>query len=346
MRGGERVLEALCDAYPGSDIFSLFHVPGSVSPAIERHRIVTALPAAVARLPRAALLPLLPLAVRRLRPTGYDAVLSVSHCVSHGARPPGDVRGTRTLSYCLTPMRYAWGMAGEYLGRWAPPAWPMLAALRAWDRRMAQHVTAVAGISEFIRDRIRHAWQRDVEVIYPPVEVARFAGVARAPEDFYLVVSALAPYKRVDVAVRACSQLGRRLLVVGTGPEARNLQKIAGPTVRFLGWQSDATIAELYGRARALLFPGVEDFGIVPVEAMAAGCPVIATAAGGALETVGRLGIMAPAPTIGAFCTAMQQLEREGAIDPDVLRRQAATFDRAIFLERVTAWIAATLGKA
>jgi glycosyltransferase involved in cell wall biosynthesis len=220
--------------------------------------------------------------------------------------------------------------------------------LRAWDRRTSARVHHFTAISRFIADRIGRCYGRAADVISPPVDVERFT-VGEERDEFYLVVSALAPYKRVDLAVEAAGRLGRRLLVVGTGQEAARLRALAGPTVEFLGWQSDEEIADLYRRARALLFPGVEDFGIVPLEAAAAGCPVIAHAAGGALETlVGpggedpATGLFFHAQTADALAAAMLELESgRHRFDAKALRAHAELFDRPHFTERMAAYLEA-----
>jgi glycosyltransferase involved in cell wall biosynthesis len=206
-------------------------------------------------------------------------------------------------------------------------------------------------ISHHVADRIQRCYGRPAEVIYPPVEVSRFQPALDRGEAFYLVVSALVPYKRIDLAIRACRLLGRRLLVVGSGPEAPRLQALAGPGVEFLGWREDAEVAELYRRCRAVLFPGLEDFGIVPVEAMAAGRPVIAFGAGGVLETVAPLGGAEP-PTgvffqeqrVEALVEAIRRFEAAAhRFDPDALRARAERFDRSRFLARFAAYVEAIL---
>ena len=263
-----------------------------MSPVIENRRIVTSF---VQRLPGATTryrhyLPLFPLAISRFDLSSYDLVVSMSHCVAKGVRA-----ATRALHlcYCFSPMRYVWDLYDDYFARGrgltvrlAMP--PLAAALRRWDRRTTG-VSHFVAISKHIADRIRRAYDRPSDVMYPPVDVQRFE-IADGGGDYYLVVGALVPYKRVDLAVAAATRLGRRLLVVGTGPEEARLRALAGPTVTFLGWRSDAEVAGLYARCRALLFPAVEDFGIVPLEAAAAGRPTIALAAGGALETMVALG--------------------------------------------------------
>jgi glycosyltransferase involved in cell wall biosynthesis len=190
-------------------------------------------------------------------------------------------------------MRYAWTFHDEYLGAGSLKqrlARPVLAALRTWDRSVSDRVTRFVAISEHVRDRIARFYGREADVVYPPADIDFYTpgpGVSDG-EAFDLVVSALVPYKRVDLAVRACTRLGRRLKVVGTGTESSALRAVAGPGIEFLGWRSDEEIRALYRSARMLLFPGEEDFGIVPVEAQACGCPVVALGRGGALETVAR----------------------------------------------------------
>src|SRR2546426_5016454 len=254
MRGGERCLEVFCELFPEADLFTLLRVPGSVSETIERRRITTSF---IQSMPGAAqryrqYLPLFPAAVRRFDLRGYDLVLSSSHAVARGWRvPPGALH----VCYCFTRMRYVWDLYDEYLGpqaglltRTVMP--PLAAWLRRWARRTAADVHHFVAISRFVADRIRRAYGRPADVIYPPVDVARFR-VEESPGDFYLVVSALTPYKRVDLAVEAANRLGRRLLVVGSGPEARGLEAMAGPGVEFLGWCDDAQAADLLARCRA-----------------------------------------------------------------------------------------------
>jgi glycosyltransferase involved in cell wall biosynthesis len=352
MRGGERCLEVFCELFPEAPLYTLLHVPGSVSPAIEGHRIVTSF---VQRLPGAAAryryyLPLFPAAITAFDLRGYDLVLSLSHCVAKGVRrPPGALH----LSYCFTPMRYVWDLYDDYFGgragwlpRLAMP--PVAAALRVWDRRTGS-VDGFVAISRHIADRIRRVYDRQAEVIHPPVDVERFR-IAERRDDFYLVVSALVPYKRVDLAVAAAGALGRRLLVVGTGPEERRLRAAAGPSVEFLGWRSDAEVADLYARCRAVLFPAVEDYGIVPLEAAAAGRPTIALARGGALETMVGLDDGGAPPTavfferqtVEGLVGAMRTLESaEHRFAPGALRARAAQFDRPLFARRVRDWVEA-----
>jgi glycosyltransferase involved in cell wall biosynthesis len=352
MRGGERCLEVFCELFPTAPLFTLLHVPGTVSPTIERHRIVTSfiqeLPAA--RTAYAYYLPLFPAAVRGLDVRGYDLVLSLSHCVAKSVRvAPGSLH----LSYCFTPMRYVWDLYDDYFGARAGRLTrvlmpPVAAALRRFDRR-TEGVDHFVAISHHIADRIRRVYGRSADVIHPPVSTERFRPTGGAG-DFYLIVSALVPYKRVDLAVAAASRLQRRLLVVGAGPEERRLRGLAGPTVEFLGWRSDGEVAELFARCRAVLFPAVEDYGIVPLEAAAAGRPTIALGRGGALETMIGLDDPAAPPTAVFFheqtvegvVAAIRTFETaEARFDPKALRARAEMFDRARFKDRLSQYLAA-----
>jgi glycosyltransferase involved in cell wall biosynthesis len=349
MRGGERCLEVLCELFPDAPLFTLLHVPGSVSPVIENRRIVTSF---IQRLPGAAAgyrkyLPAFPLAIRRFDLSGYDLVVSMSHSVAKGVRTPSRALH---LCYCFSPMRYVWDLYDDYFGRGRGRAVQLLmpavaAALRRWDRRTAS-VDHFIAISRHIAERIRRAYDRSADVMYPPVDVQRFE-ITEGGGDYYLVVAALVPYKRVDLAVAAATRLGRPLVVVGTGPEEARLRAHAGPTVTFLGGRLDGEVARLYARCRALLFPAVEDFGIVPLEAAAAGRPTIALAAGGALETMVGLG-GADAPTAVFFseqsadALAQAILTFEGAadqFDPKALRARAEAFDRPAFKQQLHDYI-------
>ncbi len=360
MRGGEKVLEAFCRLLPGAPIFTLLHLPGTVSGRIESHPIRTSF---LQHMPLVGrfyrhYLPLFPRAVESFRLPGVDLVLSSSHCVAKGVEVPA---GAVHVSYVHTPMRYVWDLYDAYFGSGrggtARLVMPWLRPLlQRWDVRTAARVDHFVANSAHVAARIRRHYRRRAVVIHPPVDTARFRPVPpEEVEDYYLVVSALVPYKRVELAVRACARSGRRLKVVGTGPELARLQKLAGPTVEFLGWQPDAEVARLYARARALIFPGEEDFGITPVESMAAGRPVVAFARGGALETVVGLDDARGRPPTGVFflrqnedalVAALEELE--GCLerfDPWTLHSHARGFDTAVFLERMSAYLQEVLAR-
>ncbi len=353
MRGGEKVLECFCRRWPEAPLYTLLHRQGSVSRVIEHRPIHTSL---LNRLPGVHryyryLLPLMPRAVDWKLPEA-DLVLSTSHCVAKGVVP---AQGVPHICYCLTPMRYAWHMRESYGWRgWKGRiANRLLDRLRDWDRRTAQHVTHFIAISRAIQQRIKDCYGRSSVVIHPPVDTDYFRPGSAPREDFYLAVSALAPYKRFDLAIEACNRLRRPLVVIGVGQDEKRLRELAGPTIRFLGWQSDAVIRDHLRRCRALLFPGEEDFGIVPVEAQACGAPVIALGRGGALDTILALGkTMAPTgilfeeQTSDCLVEAVLQLERSReAFDPAMLYKHALTFARPRFEREVFGFIKRVLSK-
>lgn len=294
MRGGEKCLELMCMGMPKAEIYTLVYQPENVSEAITSHSVTAS---AIERIPvfRAhfrTLLPWFPRFIESMRPPAADIQISTSHCVAKGLPP---TNGTPHLCYCFTPMRYRI-FYDEYFGRGRlkqMATYPLLEGLERWDRRASDRVTRFVAISEHVRRRIRHFYDRDADIVYPPVDTERCTPGDGKPGSYDLIVSALVPYKRVDVAVSAYSRLGYPLKVAGTGGEFARLQRLAGPSAEFLGWKTDADILELYRGCRFLIFPGEEDFGIVPVEAQACGKPVIAYGRGGARETVvdGRTGM-------------------------------------------------------
>lgn len=333
MRGGERVLEALCDLFPEADLFTHVCDRDRLSPTLQRHRIHTSfiqrLPAAKRRYP--TYLPLMPFALEQFDLRGYDLVISSESGPAKGVITDPD---SLHLCYCHSPMRYLWDLAPSYrrqAGWFKRRAMDLLLPpLRVWDQATAQRVDHFLANSRFVAQRIRKYYRREATVLHPPVDADRFAIAPAGPEDFYLYLGQLVPYKRADLAVAACTALGKRLLVIGDGEERSWLEKLAGPTVQFLGRQSDAAIASYYQRCRALLFPGVEDFGIVPLEAMASGRPVIAYGDGGALETVkaGETGLFFQSATIEALTAAIAQFEADqGQFDPVAIREHALRFD-------------------
>ena len=292
MRGGERVLERVARCFPGADIHTLVWRRGSVSAELERHPIHTSF---LDRLPSADtryrwFLPLFPRAVESLDLSAYDAVVSISHAVAKAARARP---GAPHVSLVLTPMRYVWDLEPQYF----PPGrfpWPLSAyvrrtcsRLRRWDRATAGRPTHLVSISRHVAERVRRHWSRESQVVYPHVDVERFSPW-NGERSYYLLAGAFAPYKRLDLALAAFARLHRPLLVVGGGQEEARLHAAAPRGTEFRAGVSDDELARLIAGARALIFPGEEDFGIMPLEAMASGTPVIAYGRGGALETVGR----------------------------------------------------------
>jgi len=342
MRGGEKVLEAICDLYPDADIYTLVHVKGSVSGRIESHRIRCS---AVQRFPRAGrlyrqYLPLFPMMVETFDLDRYDLVISSSHCAAKSVIR----RASAThVCYCHSPMRYAWDQFDSYFG----PAQvgevksrllrPVLAHLARWDAATAGRVDRFLANSQYVAGRIRRYYNRGSTVVHPPVDTTFYRPSASAPpqpsESAFLIVSALVPYKRLDVAIDACRQLGARLKIVGQGPEESRLRAHANGDVDFLGWRTNEEIRDLYRDAAAVLLPGTEDFGMVPVEAQACGTPVVALGDGGACETVqdGVTGVLVAADSVAAFAAGLDRV-RSLNRDPAVFRAHAERFSRAHFM--------------
>ena len=336
MRGGEKVLEALCERYPDADIFTLFHVPGSVSPTIERHRITASI---LQRLPFAhrhyrKYLPLYPTAVEQFDLDRYDLVVSVSTCAAKSVITPGRAHH---ICYCNAPMRYAWDQFDAYFGpervgafasRWVYG--PILDRLARWDAATASRVGRFVANSANIAGRIRRYYNREATIVYPPVDTAFYHPDTTPPGDHFLIVSALVPYKRIDIAIEACRRAGARLRIIGDGPDRPRLEQQANSHVEFVGRATDEDIRDEYRRARAVLLPGEEDFGIVPVESQACGRPVVAFAKGGALETViaGETGILFDELSADAMAGALETVART-RFDPERLRANAQRFCRA-----------------
>ena len=356
MRGGEKCLEVLCRRWPTAPLFTLLHKPGAVTSVIERRRIRTSFLQSLPFVERyyRYLLPIMPAAAESWRLPGCDLVLSFSHCVAKAARPP---QGTPHVCYCFTPMRYAWHQRDAYFaaerfgGLKSRTLDCLLQALREWDRRTAERVTHFIAISRTVQQRIAECYGRTSTVIYPPADTDYFCPARVRRDDYYLAVSAFAPYKRLDLAIAACNQLRRPLIIIGGGQDEKRLRALAGPTVRFLGRQPDAVLREHYRRCRALLFPGEEDFGIVPLEAQACGAPVIAYGKGGATETVipagGRrepTGLWFEELSCAGLASAMQLFEsRSKDFLPGAARRQALLFNRRRFEEEILGYLAAVL---
>ena len=347
MRGGEKVLEVLCELYPDATLFTLLHNTGATSRTIERMEIRTSF---IDRLPLKAekyrnYLPLFPRAIESFDFTPYDLILSSSHCVAKGAVPR---EGALHICYCHTPMRYVWEMYDEYFGKGrAGPvtrAAMSLAAprLRAWDVRTSNRVHHFIANSRNVAERIQRHYGRSADVLHAPVDTSLFR-LSEEDDGYYLIVSALVPYKRVDLAVQVFNRSGERLLIVGKGPDLKRLSSQASGNIEFLGWQSDEELAKLYARCRALIFPGVEDFGIVPLEAMASGKPVIAYGEGGALESVVEAsdhptGVFFYEQSAASLTEALQKFRRL-RYDPKSIRARAEEFDRSAFKRKLGRYI-------
>ncbi|NLB68825.1 MAG: glycosyltransferase family 4 protein [Lentisphaerae bacterium] len=290
MRGGERVLEYLCQAFPAAEISTLIYNPEAVSEIINDHQIAASF---LNRFPGISkyyrnMLPIMPLAARTLKPRDADLFITTSHCVAKSFRKR---KGSKHICICFTPMRYAWTFFDEYFGNSRVKsilARPLLAMLRKWDAKTSSEVDLFVAISNNVADRIKRFYGRDSVVVYPPVDIDRCtpSHLEDSSGDYDLIVSALVPYKRVDLAVELYSKKGWRLKVVGSGGCYNKLKAMAGPTVEITGRLHDDEILELYRNCRLLVFPGEEDYGIVPLEAQACGRPVVAYKRGGALETV------------------------------------------------------------
>ncbi|MBA4393056.1 MAG: hypothetical protein C0407_05840 [Desulfobacca sp.] len=353
MRGGEKCLEVFCEIFPQADIYTLLHIKGSVSATIENHPIKTSW---IQHLPwinrnYRNFLPLFPRAIENFSLQEYDLILSSSHCVAKGIRV--DSRSLH-IAYIHTPMRYVWDMYDVYFGKKSTAGWPARVLmpvirpfLQKWDIRSNDRVHYFLANSNHVRRRIKRYYNRPAEVIHPPVNTQTFE-LFPGPKDYYLLVSALAPYKRVDLAIRAFKRMGKPLVVVGTGPLMTSLQKESGHNISWLGWQPNENLIKLYGECRAFIFPGEEDAGITPLEAQASGRPVVAFGRGGALETVVPLGdywegkrdffsgIFFPEQTEESLIEAIETLETQAhLLNPAKIRAHALTFDRQIFKEKI-----------
>jgi glycosyltransferase involved in cell wall biosynthesis len=356
MRGGEKVLEVLCERFPDAELFTLLHVRGSVAPTIERMTIHTS---PLQRLPGIShyyreCLPLFPKLIERFDLTPFDLVLSTSHCVAKSAlAAPNAVH----ICYCLTPMRYAWDQFDAYFGpeRLGRPASAVMRVamtrLARWDQRTAGRPSRYVAISHYVAGRIRRYYNREATVVYPPVDTEFFHPDSAVPGRHALVVSALVPYKRVDLAIDACRIARVPLKIVGDGPDRARLERRAhadghagSADVEFLGRRTNDEVRELYRRAAIVMLPGEEDFGIVPLEAQACGRPVVAYARGGALETVisEETGLLVDRADAPAFADAIRRaIDRP--FDSTAIRRHAERFGRARFVNEMTAIVRQTL---
>jgi len=342
MGGAEKVLLAALEAFPGTPVYTLMYNPAPFRDTLlARSPVISSF---IDRLPLAAThyrsyLPLMPLAVEHFDLRRYARIVSFSYAVAHGVRTlPGQVH----IGYTHTPMRYAW--RGVPLRRAPRLAGWILSAFRRWDAAAVKRVDRLTAISGFVAGLVQQAYHRQAGVIYPPVEVERFRPLSPRG-DYYVTLSRLVAHKRLDLAVRAFSALGLPLVVVGEGPEYANLRKMAAPNVTFAGYQDDAALAELLGRARGLVHASEEDFGIAIVEAQAAGCPVIVYGRGAALETVqeGQTGLFFAEQTVDSLVDAVERFERSerserqaGAFRPADLVANACRYDKERFKQEFT----------
>ncbi len=361
MRGGEKVLQEIAGIFPESRIYTLFSDPEHISAELKRHEIKTSF---IQHLPLRRkyyrhYLPLFPMAIERFDFSNFDLVVSSSHCVAKSARTG---KNTLHVCYCYSPMRYIWDRFDDYFPKDSinPLRYRFIKyicrRLRRWDVATSRRADLFIADSEYVAARIKNYYGRASAVIYPPVDTDFFTPTQRPTEDYYLVVSALVPYKRVDLAVKAFANLKRKLVVVGDGPMLGELASMAGRNVSFTGWIDNDELREYYRNCRALIFPGVEDFGIVPVEAQACGRPVIAYADGGALETVigqSETAAFPEAPSAtGVFFKSQEPEELLGAIERfekmtfDCLRirNNALRFARATFLEKFKGFLTDAVG--
>ncbi|MBZ5603845.1 MAG: glycosyltransferase [Acidobacteriia bacterium] len=331
MRGGEKVVEALCRIFPDADIFTLFYDPEKISSTLRSHRVTASFLNPLRKHYR-SLLPLMPYALESFDLRGYDLVIS-----SESGPAKGVLTGssTRHVCYCHTPMRYLWDLYPAYLHEWTRSRLkrfamaPLASWLRLWDYASAARVDDFVANSENVRRRIRKTYRRESTVVHPPVDVESFR--CERAEDYFLIVSELVAYKRLDTAVRCFAKSGRRLRIAGDGPEFARLRKLAAPNIEFCGRVSDEELRKLYARCRAFLMPGEEDFGMTIVEAMASGKPVIALGRGGVLEIVPpEAAFLYDAPEDASLETAVKKFEASH-VSSDVLQSAARRFSPAEF---------------
>lgn len=338
--GAERVLEVLCEIFPDAPIYTLVYDERMTGGVFRGREIHTSF---LQKLPFARrhhrIYPLLmPLAIEQFDLSYFDIVLSVSASFAKGiiTKPH-----TKHINYCLTPTRFLWDDSHRYIDEFRY-SWPVkklvpffITYLRLWDKEAALRVDKFVAISNFVKDRIKKYYNADAQVIYPPVETGKFA-ISRLLDDYFLMVGRLVPYKRFDLAVKTFTVMNKPLWIVGDGPERRRLEKLAGPNIKFLGLLSDYKLPELYSHAQAVIFPQEEDFGIVPIEAMASGRPVIAYRGGGALETIveGRTGIFFDDQTEISLAQAVGEYYQR-RWEPELIRDHALKFDKEGFKKQV-----------
>jgi glycosyltransferase involved in cell wall biosynthesis len=348
MRGGEKMLEALLELFPEADIFTHVYDPQAVSDSINSHKVYTSY---IQKLPFAKKLyqkymPLMPNALNGFNLRDYDLVISSEAGPVKGVVPDVDAYH---ICYCHSPMRYLWDMYHEYfrgagfITRFFMKR--LIPRLRLWDITSANMVDRFITNSHYVAKRIKRCYNREAEVVYGPADIEKFLPLERRPEDFYLFFGQLVGYKRADIAIEACVQSGRRLVVAGSGASKKDIRRYEkSGLVQFLGRVSDEEIRSLFSRARALLFPGIEDLGLVPIEANAAGCPVIAYRKGGVLDTVREnvTGLFFDEQSPASLIKAIEGFEaaEDRFKDRDAFSAQVRQFSREAFKERVSRIIA------
>lgn len=342
--GSDSVARALYDLFPNAQMYALLvYTRNRDTPLLRGIKVQTSF---LQNLPFAnqthqPYLPLMPIAIESFDLRGYDLIFSSSHTVAHGVIPPPNALH---ICYCHTPMRYGWDMEQQYMSELPAPIRPFMRAtmhrLREWDVTASARVDHFIANSHFVAQRIEKYYRRQAVVIPPPVDTAFYAIEESPRDDYYLIAGRLTGYKRVDLVVEAFRSLDKKLVIIGEGPERKRLERMATSNVSFLGATSREVLREHFSHARALLFPGLEDFGIVPLEAQAMGCPVIAYGAGGVLDTIrdGETGVLFHEQTVSDVRDALARFEAM-TFNPDVLRAHARAFSYETFNARISRFV-------
>ena len=344
MRGGEKVLESLCEIYPQADIFTHVYDPENISDVINKHKINTTF---INKLPLAkriyqAYLPLMPLALEQLDLRDYDLIISSESGPAKGVIPPPDAIH---ISYVHTPMRYIWDMYPDYrksaglFKKYLMP--PIIHYLRLWDVTTASRVDAFVANSNFVKKRLARYYHRDAVVIPPPVDVNQFKPGNKI-DDFYLMVGELVRYKKTDIAIKAFNEMDKKLIIIGDGEQMSELKSLAKSNIVLKGHQPFAEVKAHFASCKALIFPGIEDFGIVPVEAMASGRPVIAFAKGGVMDTIreGVSGVFFQEQTPDSLIKAVERFEQGiDSFNTKQIRLHAEQFSKEVFKKNIQKFI-------